>query len=276
VPRPASGAPTVSSTRAPEPPRTSGGRRSGFRELGVLVALYGAYSASRLLADDGLAGAVAVADALVRLESRLGLAFEADVIGAVVGNEALRFAASLWYATTHYVLTAAVLVVLWFRAPHVYRPLRRVLMVASLAALVFYLVLPTAPPRLTGAHYPDVLALTADQGWWGAEASAPEGWGGLTNQLAAFPSMHAGWALWVTLVAFAWSSSRLWRAAATLYALTTGLVVLGTGNHWTLDVLAGWALVAAAAVVVLRRGERKDSASGSGALTLRRATTPSA
>jgi hypothetical protein len=217
------------------------------------VALYGAYSASRLLADDGRAGAVAVADGLVRLESRLGLAVEADVIAAVVGNEALSFASSLWYATTHYVVTAAVLVVLWFRARHVYRPWRRILVVASLAALVVYLVLPTAPPRLTGA-YPDVLALTADQGWWGAEASAPQGWGGLTDQLAAFPSMHAGWALWVALVALASSSSRLWRAAATLYALITGLVVVGTGNHWTVDVLAGWALVAATAVVVLRRG----------------------
>ena len=31
------------------------------------------------------------------------------------------------------------------------------------------------------------------------DASAPRGLGGFTNQLAAFPSLHAGWALWVAL-----------------------------------------------------------------------------
>ena len=55
-------------------------------------------------------------------------------------------------------------------------------------------MLPTAPPRLFGG-YTDVLALTSADGWWGGDASAPKGLGGLTNQLAAFPSLHAGWAL---------------------------------------------------------------------------------
>ena len=48
-------------------------------------------------------------------------------------------------------------------------------------------------------RWTDLLAVHSAAGWWGGEASAPQGMGWLTNQLAAFPSMHAGWALWVAL-----------------------------------------------------------------------------
>ena len=37
-------------------------------------------------------------------------------------------------------------------------------------------------------------------GWWGSDASAPRGLGELTNQLAAMPSLHVGWAVWVAWV----------------------------------------------------------------------------
>ena len=106
---------------------------------------------------------------------------------------------SFWYATAHYVVTAVVLVWLYRRGADVYVPARRALLVGTIIALVAYLLLPTAPPRLFGG-YADVLALTSGDGWWGGDASAPKGLGGLTNQLAAFPSLHAGWALWVAMV----------------------------------------------------------------------------
>src|SRR5207342_655398 len=85
------------------------------------------------------------------------------------------------------------------RGRDIYVPARRALLVGTIVALVAYLLLPTAPPRLFGG-YADVLALTSGDGWWGGDASAPKGLGGLTNQLAAFPSLHAGWALWVAMV----------------------------------------------------------------------------
>jgi hypothetical protein len=67
--------------------------------------------------------------------------------------------------------------------------------------------------------------------------------GGLTNELAAFPSLHAGWALWVALVVRR-TTTRPWaRGLGWLHAGITAIVVVGTGNHWILDVCAGWALV---------------------------------
>ena len=86
--------------------------------------------------------------------------------------------------------------------------------------------------------YVDTLALVSQYGWWSSHASAPAGMGGLTNELAAMPSLHVGWAVWVAVVA--WNSGkRTYRLAGVGYALGTSFVVLGTGNHWTLDVLAG-------------------------------------
>ena len=66
-------------------------------------------------------------------------------------------------------------------------------------ALACYLLLPTAPPRLTGG-YVDVLSLHAERRLVGRRRLRPQGHGQLTNELAAFPSLHAGWALWVALV----------------------------------------------------------------------------
>src|SRR4051794_41323721 len=91
--------------------------------------------------------------------------------------------------------------------------------------------------------YTDIMSLHAADGWWSTDASAPKGMGGLTNELAAFPSLHAGWALWVALVVR--RSTRKWwaRGLAWAHAAITAIVVIGTGNHWILDVAAGWALV---------------------------------
>jgi membrane-associated phospholipid phosphatase len=108
--------------------------------------------------------------------------------------------------------------------------------------LACYLLLPTAPPRMMNG-FTDVLSLHAADGWWSTDASAPKGMGGLTNELAAFPSLHAGWALWVALVVRR-STRKYWaRGLAWGHALITAVVVIGTGNHWILDVAAGWALV---------------------------------
>ena len=51
------------------------------------------------------------------------------------------------------------------------------LVLATGCALVMYLLVPTAPPRLSGTPYIDVLVQTSQYGWWGADVSVPGGWG---------------------------------------------------------------------------------------------------
>ena len=133
-------------------------------------------------------------------------------------------------------------------------------MIGSAIGLVAYVLIPTAPPRLMGAGYVDALAQTASYGWWSGHASAPAGLGGLTNELAAMPSLHVGWTVWV-----AWA---MWRyvqrtghVLSVLYVAGTTLVVIATGNHWLLDAIMGAVVVAIGIVAASRLSADSSPAS---------------
>lgn len=67
----------------------------------------------------------------------------------------------------------------------------------------------------------------------------------LTNQYAAMPSLHFGWALWCGLV-IAVLAPRWWmKALGLLHPLFTVSAIIGTGNHWVLDAVGGAAVVVA-------------------------------
>ena len=216
--------------------------RRGLREAALLLLLYVAYSTSRLFADDAFGPAAERARDLLGFERWLLLDVEAALNGWFVAQDAVGLVASYWYATLHYIVTAVVLVWLYRRGWQAYQPARQALAIATVLGLVLYLLVPMAPPRLL-PDYVDVLQLHSAAGWWGGDASAPRGLGGLTNQLAAFPSLHAGWALWVALVVRRHVRSPAVRGLAWCYAAGTAVVIVGTGNHWVLDAVVGWVVV---------------------------------
>lgn len=211
-------------------------------ELALLAVLYVAYSASRLLASDEFAPARGRALDLRTFEASWRIDAELWLNTQFVQHDWLGLVGSFWYATTHYAVTIAVLVWLYRRSAGQYVTARRALALATVIGLFFYLTAPTAPPRLVGG-YVDVLSLHSGAGWWAADASAPKGLGGLTNELAAFPSMHAGWALWVAVVLVRAGVPRLVQGLGVLYAMATALDIVGTGNHWLVDIFAGWLIV---------------------------------
>jgi hypothetical protein len=216
--------------------------RRGVREIALIGFLYVFYCVTRTLAEDGLGPAQDRAGDLLHLERVLHLDWELSINNWFVVHNWAAIPACYWYAAAHYVVTLWVLVWLYRKGPVHYTPARWALVVSCLIALACYLLLPTAPPRMLNG-YTDILSLHAGDGWWGADASAPKGMGGLTNELAAFPSLHAGWALWVALVVRRTTRNYWARGLAWLHALITAVVVVGTGNHWILDVAVGWALV---------------------------------
>jgi hypothetical protein len=217
--------------------------KRGLIELAFIAVLYVAYSASRLIASDDFAPARGHALDILSFEKDWRIALESWLNDVFVRLDWLGAFGSYWYATTHYVVTIVALVWLYRRSATEYVTARRALALATIGGLVFYLLAPTAPPRLVDGLYVDVLSLHADAGWWGADASAPRGFGSWTNELAAFPSLHAGWSLWVALILVRAGVPRLWRLVGLAYAFTMAVVIVGTGNHWVLDVVFGWAFV---------------------------------
>jgi hypothetical protein len=61
----------------------------------------------------------------------------------------------------------------------------------------------------------------------------------MTNQYAAMPSLHVGWALWCGVMLWRHGRAPWTRVAAIGYPLITTTVVIGTANHYVLDALAG-------------------------------------
>ena len=239
--------------------------RRALREVLLLAALYVAYSAARKLSDADVAGAVSHAESLLRLESALHLDVEMWANRALQDVPLLALLASYWYAALHYVVTPLVLVTAYRRAPHRYRQVRSTLVAGSALGLVGFTLLPMAPPRMLPG-FTDTLASTAGSGWWGTDASAPKGLGGLTNELAAMPSLHVGWALWCAWVVLLLTRTAWVRGLAVAYAAGTVLVVVATANHYVLDAVAGAAVMyAGSRIALLASRARRSSRGGSSA-----------
>jgi hypothetical protein len=61
----------------------------------------------------------------------------------------------------------------------------------------------------------------------------------MTNQYAAMPSLHCGWALWCGVMLWRHGGTRLTKVVGVAYPLLTAIVVMGTANHYLLDAVAG-------------------------------------
>ena len=225
--------------------------RRGAIEFGFLAVLYVAYSASRLLASNDFAPARGRALDILTFEQSWRIDAESWLNDKFVQYDWLGVFGSYWYATTHYIVTMVVLIWIYRRSASEYVTARRSLALATIVGLGFYLVMPTAPPRLIEGMYVDVLNFFSYAGWWGADASAPKGLGGMTNELAAFPSLHAGWSLWVALVLIRAGVPKIVQGLGLAYTAMMAIVIVGTGNHWVLDAVVGWAIVLAAFGVVI-------------------------
>jgi hypothetical protein len=172
---------------------------------------------------------------LLRLERVLRIDVEHALNQVATRTEWLGTFANYFYATAHFVVTIGVLVWLYRRHPLQYRSLRTVLYVCNVIALGGYWLYSLAPPRfLSNEGYVDTLKLFHT---WGSYES-----GNLShasNQYAAMPSMHIGWALWAGLALF-WLARRPWvRWLGLAYPVLTLVVIMATANHFILDAVGG-------------------------------------
>jgi hypothetical protein len=208
-------------------------------ELGLLVLLYATYLAARAAMGVHVGAAQHRGQKVLDLEAMAHLDVERPLNTFVAAVPALGLAFAYLYATLHYLVTPTVLVWLALRRQDGYRQARNALLVATAIGLLGYWLLPTAPPRLLGAGFSDTMATFSGVGWWGQAASAPRGMEALSNQYAALPSLHVGWALWVALMVSRQCRSPLLRRWVWAYPALMTVVVMATANHYLLDALAG-------------------------------------
>jgi hypothetical protein len=218
-----------------------------WRELALIVVFYAAYTLVRLLIPHDETAAYAHAGQVMRLEHALGLNVELKLNHALLQAPTLARAANIFYATAHFAVTLTVLVWLYRSRPRHYLWLRTSLLVATAVALAGFWVYPLAPPRfMTGQGFVDPVTALHSFGLY----SSPQA-GSLTNQFAAMPSMHAGWALWCAVAVIVSTRRPLIMTIAALYPIVTITVIFSTANHYVLDAVAGMTVMAFALFVGL-------------------------
>jgi hypothetical protein len=222
------------------------GRPRWWREMVLIGSVYFAYSLIRNLAPDRVGEAQQNARVILDAERAIGWDVEKGLNLAVSDIPWLALPSIYYYATLHLTLTLLTMIWLYRRRPAQYAKARSVLLVMTLMALVGYWLYPLAPPRLmTGGGYVDTAVKYV---LWGYTPS--EGLKSVSNQYAAMPSMHVGWALWVGL-ALVFLARRRWvKALGIAYPFVTLAVIVVTANHFVLDAVVAVAVAAVAWLAV--------------------------
>jgi PAP2 superfamily len=213
-------------------------------EIALIVGLLVLYRLGRQLARDASSAAFDHARDVLALETRLHMASEADLQGAVLRHPWLVDSFNQWYARVHFPTTIVFLVVLWWRAPDRYRPVRRLFTAVTALGLVLHIAYPLAPPRMLPG-FVDTIAR------FGPTIYDRPGVASVANQYAAMPSLHFGWA---ALVAYGIirGGTKPWRWIAIAYPVITLLAIVATANHYWLDAAVAGALILVAAPFCIR------------------------
>ncbi len=211
-----------------------------LREVLLVGVLYGLYELCRGVQVSAAGPATRNGWTFLHWERAVGLSPEHLLTVGLLKVTPLTVASAYFYSTMHYVTTPLVLIWMYRWHGRHYRTARTALAISTMLSLIIFWAVPTAPPRLLqGANVPDALFQVRRWGWWGGDGSVPRGLGGLTNQFAAMPSLHVGWALWCGVLLWRYNSHRALRVLGVVYPFVTAIIVLATGNHYLLDVLAG-------------------------------------
>ncbi|MEU3250614.1 phosphatase PAP2 family protein [Streptomyces sp. NPDC006997] len=215
-----------------------------LRESLLVAGLFLAYKLGRTLVADHTAEAFRNARHLWHLERAARLPGEGGVQALLLHGDGLVQLANTYYATVHFPVTAAFLVWLYLRRPTHYVWARRVLATVTAAALVVHLAFPLAPPRMLS-----LTGLVDTARVFGPSVYGPPESDRLSNQFAAMPSLHFGWAVMVAVGLIVATRTR-WRWLWLLHPVLTLLVIVGTANHYWLDALVAAVLLGIALLVV--------------------------
>jgi hypothetical protein len=206
-----------------------------IRETALVNAAILLYFAVRNVTVGEAHTAFANADRLVRLEDALSLAWEHS-LQAAIENTGLVTLANWVYIWGHWPVIIVTGVALFVLRRDRYRLLRNAMFVSGVIGFAFFAFFPVAPPRLLDIGLVDTVTEQSNS----YRALQPPG---LTNQYAAFPSLHVGWNVLVGIVLFASTTHLAVRAFAVVSPPAMAFAVVATANHFVVDVVAGVAVV---------------------------------
>lgn len=201
------------------------------------------YSQVRGLAGDRVVDAFTNGYRIVDIESELGIFKELALQTLVLSVQPLEHFFNLVYTGGLFPLLLPTAIWLYIRKPEVYKLARNAFLISGGIAVCFFLILPTAPPRLIGMGFIDTL----NQGLGPSYSSLPG-----VNHFAALPSMHVGWNFLTSVAIYLALAGFPWRFVVLLLPPVMFLSTVVTGNHYFLDGVLGFMVAAAALGIALR------------------------
>jgi len=217
-----------------------------IREIALAAVAALTYFGVRNLTVGAAGDAMANAGRMERLESHLRVAWERSLQDALLDHDVFATLFNWIYIWGHWPVIIVTAIVLYRRQPDRYVLLRNAMFLSGAIGFLFFALLPVAPPRLFDSSLIDTVTLHSDS----YRALQPPG---LTNQYAAFPSLHFGWNVLVGVAVFG-ATRNIWlRALSILGPASMGVAVVVTANHYVLDLVGGLAIVLFALWVVSGR-----------------------
>lgn len=245
---------------------TSHHRTVWWKEAFIIAVFYTSYTLIRNRFGSALVSGVDVpvhaftnAMRIIQIERWIGLYHEESIQDLFLPQLWLIKLMNTYYGTAHFFVTLAVFIVLYKKRPDVFPQWRNSLAAMTGLAIIGFVVFPLMPPRLLDAPCPPenrggaciesplrnynnaisfgfVDTISAYGGPWAFN----EGPGAtLSNQYAAMPSLHVGWASWCAFALWPLTRKRWMRVALLVYPAITLFGIVVTANHFWLDGIGG-------------------------------------
>ncbi|HVB63488.1 MAG TPA: phosphatase PAP2 family protein [Nitrolancea sp.] len=239
--------------------------RDGIAECGLMVALFMMYYVTRGVAAGKEAVAFGHAREVMHVEQRLGLFREIGLQTQFMTEPNFVRFLNVIYAYTHLaVIVAFAIWVFLFHADR-YPMIRNTFLAVLGTGLIIYILFPLAPPRFfpyTG--FVDTLQLYSGINYDQQSISM------LYNPFAAMPSLHVGFALFSGIGLIQVGRRPIHWILGITYPLLMTIAVIGTANHYILDVIVGSFITIMAFILVprvtnmvnARAGRRRQFESG--------------
>jgi hypothetical protein len=186
------------------------------------------------------------AERVIDIERTIGLFHEEAIQRAFIGWDGFIRFWNIFYGSFHFVVTIFALLWLFVRFPLRYEKYRNIILATTGLALVGFSFFPLMPPRLVNEcvgpyggcdrSFEFVDTLRHVGGLWSFDSGTMSN---LSNQYAAMPSLHFGWAVWCCMALVPTFRSRIVRALLIIYPLLTLFAIVVTANHYWLDAVGG-------------------------------------
>ncbi len=230
------------------------GPKDALFQLSLFVAADLAYETIRGIVEGRAQIAFANARVIVEMERSMGLFFEKSFQASLINTGWIIEVANWTYMNSHLVVTTAFLVWLYIAHNDSFYFVRNMFLVAMGLALVGYLLVPTAPPRmLASLGFIDTIAEVSSIK---TDSSVVRTF---INPYAAIPSMHMAFALMISIPAVVLVKRMAFKVLWALYPLVVMFTIIVTANHFWLDAAAGALVAVAAAVAAYRLSKARPS-----------------